>query len=477
LRTSSAVSLAIAARAAKRFSPLGIASVGALLLTGLVNAWYLVGNVPALLGTPYGQLLVAKIALFLTMVALATTNRRRLTPRVEEHSAPALRLLTRNAVLEIVAGGAVVAIVGALGVAIPAAHQPSAWPFGFTLSLARIEDSVRARWLLGACITAPCAIAIALAFARARGNGIGRRYALMLGSAVTAAVLLAVVLLVEPAYPTTYAASPVKFTAQAIARGSASYDANCAQCHGLHGRGDGPAATTLTIKPIDLAEHAAHHRPGDIFWWIAHGIANTPMPAFSPRLDDEELWTLVQYLRALSESRTAQALTMHVEPFLPITAPDFAFEESPTVQETLSQLRGHEVLLVMGVLPDSLPEMRQIEAQRTKLDGAGIRMILMAPGRSPSLEDARAISGAPRLAIVDSDVTKTYAMFACGNAASCASSTLPLVEWLVDRGGYLRARWLGAPAADVDRTAEIKASAQQLQREPYRPPAQDNHGH
>ena len=40
---------------------LGIASVGALLASGLVNAWFLVGDVPALLGTPYGQLLLAKI--------------------------------------------------------------------------------------------------------------------------------------------------------------------------------------------------------------------------------------------------------------------------------------------------------------------------------------------------------------------------------------------------------------------------------
>ena len=62
------------------------------------------------------------------MVALAAINRRRLTPQVEERDVSALRLLTRNAVLEIVAGIAIVAIVGALGVAIPAAHQSPVWP-------------------------------------------------------------------------------------------------------------------------------------------------------------------------------------------------------------------------------------------------------------------------------------------------------------------------------------------------------------
>jgi putative copper resistance protein D len=201
------------------------------------------------------------------------------------------------------------------------------------------------------------------------------------------------------------------------------------------------------------------------------------MPAFSPRLDDRELWTVVQYLRALSESRTAQALTIRVEPFLPIVAPDFTFEESPPAQETLMQLRGYAVLLVMGVLPESLPRLRELEVQRAGLARAGIRVILMATSHGTLLEAAPEGPGAPRLAITDSDTTKTYAMFTCPVANPCAPSTPPHVEWLVDRGGYLRARWLGIPGTSADRTAEIMAAAGALQREPPRPPAQQEHGH
>jgi copper resistance protein D len=416
LRAPSAASLGLAARAARRFSRLGIASVGALLATGLVNAWYLVGDVPALLGTPYGRLLVAKILLFATMVALAATNRRRLTPQVQDRDASALRTLTRNATLEIVAGSAVVAIVGALGVAIPAVHQSPVWPFRLTLNL-------------------------------------------------------------EPAYPTSYARSPVGYTTATIARGSAAYAANCVQCHGLHGRGDGPSAATLPIRPVDLVEHAAHHRPGDLFWRIARGIPQTPMPAFSPRLSDEELWTLVQYLRALSESQMAQALTTRVQPLLPIAAPDFAFEESPRVQETLANLHGDEVLLVAGVLPESLPRLQQIETQRTDLATAGIRVILMVADGGTLPQRARAIPDAPRLAIADSDTTQTYAMFACATATACASSIPSHVEWLIDREGHLRARWLGVSGTGVDRTAEIIADTRQLQREPSSLPARHDHGH
>ena len=477
LRASSTASLRIAAGAARRFSTLGIASVGALLLSGLANAWYLVGDVPALLGTPYGQLLLAKIALFATMLSLAAINRRRLTPLVERSDASALRLLTRNTVLEIVAGIAVVAIVGALGVGIPAAHQSPVWPLSFTLSVAPVERSVSARWLLGACIAAPAMIALALVYAHRRNKEIAPQTAIALGGVVTVAVLVAVWLLAVDAYPTSYASSPVKYTTMAIAGGGVFYTANCAQCHGLHGHGDGPSATTLPIKPSDLVEHATHHRPGDLFWWIAHGIPNTPMPAFSQRLDDAEIWTLIQYLRVLSESRMAQTLTNRVGPILPLTAPDFSFEDAPGAQDTLRQLAGREVLLVFGTLPQSLPRLRQLELQRAELTKAGVRVILTAPSDGALPDDEQPMSGVPRLARVDSDVTETYAMFECPSAISCARPIPSHVEWLIDRGGYVRARWLGVPIVGVDRTAEIITDARQLQKGPSRPPARQEHGH
>ena len=140
------------------------------------------------------------------------------------------------------------------------------------------------------------------------------------------------------------------------------------------------------------------------------------------------------------------------------------------------RLRGREVLLVLGVLPESLPRLQQIEAQRSELASAGVRVILAATSRSTSFEGARATPGAPRLAIVDFATTQTYAMFACP-AIPCESSALPHVELLLDRAGYLRARWLGIPQTGVNRTAEIIAAAHQLQQEPSREPTQKEHGH
>ena len=120
-------SLAMARTATTRFSILGIVSVGTLLVTGIVNTYYLAGSVPALLHTDYGRLLLIKIALFLAMVAIAAVNRFRLTPQLLQHasiaaSRDALRQLRRNAAIETLSGAAVIAIVAALGTMPPAIH-------------------------------------------------------------------------------------------------------------------------------------------------------------------------------------------------------------------------------------------------------------------------------------------------------------------------------------------------------------------
>jgi putative copper resistance protein D len=67
-----------------RFSGMGYVAVAILLGSGLVNSWYLVGNVTGLLTTPYGQLLLAKLALFAGMLLLAVINRFWLVPSMSK---------------------------------------------------------------------------------------------------------------------------------------------------------------------------------------------------------------------------------------------------------------------------------------------------------------------------------------------------------------------------------------------------------
>ena len=115
-------SLDEATKALTRFSGMGYAAVAALLATGLVNGWFLVGTVDGLINTSYGRLLVLKVAIFGTMVALAGLNRFRLVPRLASGQISgrlALSRLRRHILAEQSLGFAVILIVSFLGTMAP----------------------------------------------------------------------------------------------------------------------------------------------------------------------------------------------------------------------------------------------------------------------------------------------------------------------------------------------------------------------
>ncbi|MBX9614781.1 MAG: copper homeostasis membrane protein CopD [Caulobacteraceae bacterium] len=81
----------------KAFSALGTAAVLVIVITGLINSAFLVGveRIGQMASHPYGQILIAKIALFVVMLGLAAANRFVLVPRLERldlASAPSLSL-------------------------------------------------------------------------------------------------------------------------------------------------------------------------------------------------------------------------------------------------------------------------------------------------------------------------------------------------------------------------------------------------
>ncbi len=82
---TSPTELAITHRALEQFSQIGTLIVGLIVLTGLINSQILVGaaNIGMIATTPYGQLLLAKLALFGLMLALAAANRWRLAPALD----------------------------------------------------------------------------------------------------------------------------------------------------------------------------------------------------------------------------------------------------------------------------------------------------------------------------------------------------------------------------------------------------------
>lgn len=107
-----------------------------------------------------------------------------------------------------------------------------------------------------------------------------------------------------PTYPVPFTArfatNPTPDTPETAAAGKAIYDRLCAVCHGVRGRGDGPAAFTMNPRPLDLNVHVPLHAPGEHFHWINEGIPGTAMPGWRAQLSDTERWQVVRYLYALA---------------------------------------------------------------------------------------------------------------------------------------------------------------------------------
>ena len=88
----------------------------------------------------------------------------------------------------------------------------------------------------------------------------------------------------------------------------AAYDVNCAACHGNLAQGAVKAGMTISIieeqkgkQPSDLTDDQWDHgsSDGEIFTVIKRGLPPTMMAGFDGRISDQDIWNIVNYLRAL----------------------------------------------------------------------------------------------------------------------------------------------------------------------------------
>ncbi len=100
--------------------------------------------------------------------------------------------------------------------------------------------------------------------------------------------------------------NPIELNADSVAAGKAIYRRECVYCHGESGKGDGPVASSLEIKPADLTAAAFLRQPdGAIFTKIRTG--RTPMPGFKNALAKDEIWRIVHYIRTELAAKNGEA--------------------------------------------------------------------------------------------------------------------------------------------------------------------------
>ena len=480
--------VAVAEAASRRFSAIGLAAVLALGVTGAYNSWQQVGGWAPLLGTGYGRWLCAKLGLLLPLLVVAGVNRLVVRPALAAGSdaAPAvIRRLARLLHAEAALGALVLLAVAVLGLTTPARHEVVAWPldFRFAWDVTRDLPGVRTRVAIGSQLAVFGLVAALLAaIVRRRRWPAGVAAG---GLLIAAGIWVALPPLAIDAYPTTYVRPAVAYTATSIAAGQAHYAAHCVACHGGAGRGDGPAGAALRPPPADLtARHAGDHTAGDLYWWVTHGIR--AMPGFGTRLPDEARWDLVNAVRALAASEEARPLDSVVAPPSGplVVAPDFAYTAGVGEAATLREQRGaRSVLLVLFTLPGSRARLAVLEERYADVRARRAEILALPLGDAARVyrDLGATLTSYPVIVEGAAEAAATYALFRRDLSAAGQLPDPPLpphMELLIDRQGYLRARFIpdGRASGWAD-PARLLGELDRLAAESPTRPAPEEHVH
>ncbi len=450
-----------AADALRRFSRLAMVCMATIVISGVRIALAFVADAGDLLGTRYGLLLCAKLALLAGALVIADALRRKLLPQLDaaglravcfEWGASKVRHEWLLALIILVLGAT-------LAQTTPALHDEAHWwlPFRLSLEATWIDSNARIAVLLGLALSLFAVVLLAL---RARHDAGALR-----GFLVAQAIMgLAIVTwgLSVPAFPDTFARPPVPYLSLSIESGRSAFEANCTACHGPGGLGDGPLARTLRRPPANLSQpHTALHTPGDMYWWITHGMPSGPMPGFATVLDDEQRWDVVNFLRVFSQGFQARVLGPRIVKGRPwLGAPDFYYDAADGSGAQMKDLRGAQAALVVFTASDDPRSAARLETLRNQADPS---FVLIAPQGE--------------------DVWQAYQFLTRTLADRGAPDRVGMprrhVEFLVDRFGYVRARWIPTedPAPWEAGSFDAHAQVAELSSEPQILPPPELHLH
>lgn len=422
-------------KALVRFSRVATVLIFALVGTGIVTACHLVGDIPGLVGTTHGRLLIAKIAVLIPALLIAARVRDML---VRPGSTPLARRIALHVAVEAALVLLILGFAIAMILSVPGKHGSPTWPFPiryvpdpdafpFWQALTPQQNAIA----LAACGLLVLGLLVCL-----------WRWSRVLLAGVAASVVAGLFASswngsTVQAHPTSYARSPVSYDVRTLDRGRESWQQHCPACS------------------IDLARLPRSATVGDLFWLIGEGNKELGIPSLAAKLDEETRWSVAQYLRA---SATAATVTAgggkQIRPGL-IPAPDFDIVLGPLQLGILSDYRrGRAVLLVLYSLPQSRERMEQLAKRHAQLAVHNVEIVAV-PRRSFGNPIAELATTSPALFPIVTEgngaIVRAYDLFAARAEHS---------EFLIDTRGYIRAIWPNDEWRNAD--DEIEALAQQF---------------
>jgi len=97
--------------------------------------------------------------------------------------------------------------------------------------------------------------------------------------------------------------NPTPNTPAVVQTGKEHFQHHCQVCHGLDGHNTGvPFAAKVSPPVIDLGDKdVQQYSDGQLKWIIENGIRFSGMPGWKGELEDDEMWSIVRFLRRLPE--------------------------------------------------------------------------------------------------------------------------------------------------------------------------------
>ncbi len=95
--------------------------------------------------------------------------------------------------------------------------------------------------------------------------------------------------------------NPLSATPENIQAGQKAFSNYCIVCHGLDGQNTGvPFAERMSppVPPLNSPD-VQGYTDGQLKWIVANGIYPSGMPGSKGILNDDEIWSIVQYIRHL----------------------------------------------------------------------------------------------------------------------------------------------------------------------------------
>ena len=95
--------------------------------------------------------------------------------------------------------------------------------------------------------------------------------------------------------------NPIAATPENIKDGQEHFGHHCGICHGLDGEATGVPFAQKMSPPIPSlsSSDVQEYKDGQLKWIIENGINPSGMPSWKGNLSDEEMWTLVNFMRHL----------------------------------------------------------------------------------------------------------------------------------------------------------------------------------